>query len=79
MFLKEFILTKDAGCFLFFFFYLRLKMFFCLIYSCDGKAEFSASLLQSSVSHDSSEISVICWFVAQETFLLIISVKNFVA
>ncbi len=32
------------------------------------KATFSASLLQSSVSHGSSEIILICWF-AQETFL----------
>jgi len=38
------------------------------MYSCIGKAEFSASLLQS-VSHDPSEIILICWF---ETFLLII-------
>jgi len=27
---------------------------------CDGKGEFSASLLKSSVSHDPSEISLIC-------------------
>ncbi len=27
-----------------------------VMYSCDGKSEFSASLLQSSVSHDPSEI-----------------------
>jgi len=33
------------------------------------KAEFSASLLQFSVSHDPSEIILICWF-AQETFLV---------
>ncbi len=39
------------------------------------KAEFSASLLQSSVSHDPSEIILICWFAAQETFL-IINVEN---
>ncbi len=37
------------------------------------KAEFSASFLQSSVSRDSSEIILICWFVAQETFLIIIN------
>jgi len=30
----------------------------------DGKAEFSASLLQSSVSHDPSEIILICLFAA---------------
>ncbi len=40
------------------------------------KAEFSASLLQSSVSHDPSEIILICWFTAQETFLIIIDVEN---
>ncbi len=41
------------------------------------KAEFSASLLQSSVSHDPSEIILICWFAAQETFIIIIiNVEN---
>ncbi len=40
------------------------------------KAEYSASLLQSSVSHDPSEIIIICWFAAQETFLIIINVEN---
>ncbi len=39
------------------------------------KAEFSASLLQSSVSHDPSEIILICWLAAQETFLIIISAE----
>jgi len=39
------------------------------------KAEFSASLLQSSVSHDPSEITTICWF-AQETFHIIINVES---
>ncbi len=38
------------------------------------KTEFSASLLQSSVSHDPSEIILICWFDEQETF--IINVEN---
>jgi len=37
------------------------------------KAEFSASLLQSSVSHDPSEIILIWWFDAQETFMIIIN------
>ncbi len=32
------------------------------------KAEFSASLLQSSVSHDPSEIILISWFDAQENY-----------
>jgi len=30
-----------------------------IVYSCNGKSEFTASLLQSSVSHDSSEIILI--------------------
>ncbi len=40
------------------------------------KAEFLASLLQSSVSHDPSEIILTYWFAAQETFILIIYVEN---
>ncbi len=48
------------------------KMYFISVI----KAEFSASLLQSSVSHDPSEIILICWFAAQKTFLFIISVEN---
>ncbi len=39
------------------------------------QAEFSASFLQSSVSHDPSEI-ILCLFAAQETFLTIINVEN---
>jgi len=39
-------------------------------------AVFSASLLQSSVSHDPSEITLMWWFDAQETFLIIIYVEN---
>jgi len=35
------------------------------------KAVFSASLLQSSVSHDPSEITLIWWSDAQETWLSI--------
>jgi len=38
------------------------------------KAVFSASLLQSSESHDHSEITLIWWFDAQEIFLIIINV-----
>ncbi len=37
-----------------------------------SKAEFSASLLQSLVSHDPSEIILICWFAAQETLIITI-------
>ncbi len=50
-------------------------MFLNVIYSCHCKAECSASLLQSSVSHDPSEIIVICWFAAQESFINI-TVEN---
>ncbi len=39
------------------------------------KAVFSASLLQSSVSHDPSEIILIRWFAAHKT-LLIINAEN---
>ncbi len=46
------------------------------MYSCDGKAEFSISLLQSSVSHDPSEITLMCWFAAQYIFIIIIIVEN---
>ncbi len=38
------------------------------------KAEFSSSLLQFSVSHDLLEIITI--YLTQETFLIIINVKN---
>ncbi len=41
-----------------------------------GKPEFSASLLQSSGSHDPSEIIVIYWFSDQETFLIVNSFKT---
>ncbi len=35
------------------------------------------NLLQSSVSHDASEIILICWFGTQDTFLInIINVEN---
>ncbi len=34
------------------------------------KAEFQQQLLQSLLSHDASEIILICWFVAQETFII---------
>ncbi len=41
------------------------------------KAEFSASLLQSSVSHDPSEIILNHSIAAQETFLLLSMLKTF--
>ncbi len=37
---------------------------------------FRQQLLQSSVSHDPSEIILIFWFAAQETFIIIVNVKN---
>jgi len=41
------------------------------------KAVFSASLLQSSVSHDPLEIMIIWWFDDKETFIIIIiNVEN---
>ncbi len=40
------------------------------------KSAISASLLQSSVSHDPSEISLIYWLAAQEKILVIITVEN---
>jgi len=36
--------------------------------------DLSASLLHSSMLHDPSEIIKLCWFGAQETFLIIIHV-----
>jgi len=41
----------------------------------DGKAEFSTSSLQSSVTW-SFRIILICWFGAQETFLIIINFQK---
>ncbi len=41
-----------------------------------GNAEFSASLIQSSVSHDPLEIILIYWFGDQEAYLIIIKVEN---
>ncbi len=40
------------------------------------KAEFSASLLQYSVSYDHSEIILICWFVLNKHFIIIIIIEN---
>ncbi len=37
---------------------------------------FSASFLQYLVSHDPSEIILICWFAAQQIFLITINVEN---
>ncbi len=37
-------------------FTINILIYLILIYSCEGNTEFSAVLLQSSVSHDPSEI-----------------------
>ncbi len=42
-----------------------------VIYYCDAKLNF-----QSSVSYDPSEIPLICYFAAQETFIFVIDVEN---
>ncbi len=50
--------------------WIYCKMYFITVI----KAVFSSSLLQSSVSHDPSEIILIYWFAPQETFVIIINV-----
>ncbi len=40
------------------------------------KLNFQQTLLQSSASHDSSEIILIWWFDAQEAVLAIINIEN---
>ncbi len=40
-----------------------------------AKPIFQQALLQFSVSHDPSEIILICWFDAREPFLIIITAK----
>jgi len=42
-----------------------LNIFSNVIYSCDGKAKFSALLLESLVSHDPTKIIIICWISGQ--------------
>jgi len=51
---------------------LKLDLLFSLLklyFVHDVKAEFSASLLQSSVSHDPSEIILICCFAAKNIYI----------
>ncbi len=48
---------------------LYFNILLIVIYSC-YKAEFSALLLQFLVSRDHSEIILICWFAAEETFFI---------
>jgi len=82
---KSLILLKAAFLFYFFIkntaksvklrhllhFEIPFFLFESVIYSYDGKNEFSASLLKSSESHDPSEIILIYGFDAQETFHII--------
>ncbi len=90
MFLKEVTHAHQVGIYLiknittvmqwkqcFLFCFILIFLYFSVIYSCGGKAEISASLLQLSVSHDPSEIILIYWFGAQETFLIIIAENRF--
>ncbi len=44
--------------------------------SCNVKAEFSAAIIPAFRSHDPSEIILIGWSGAQETFRIIITVEN---
>ncbi len=46
------------------------------MYSCGGKVEVSALLLQSLVSCAFVNIILICWFGPQETFIIIINVEK---
>ncbi len=55
-----------------------LKIFTNVIYSCDGSCIFRSHFLKFSVSHDPSEISLICRFGAQETFLSLSALKTVV-
>jgi len=55
--------------------FFPFKYILNLIYFCDVKAEFSAVTTQSSMSLAPSEIILICWFDAQETFP-IINIEN---
>ncbi len=48
-----------------------VKYLYNLTSSCDATLNF-----QSSVSHDPSEIILIGWFAAQETFIFIMNVEN---
>ncbi len=56
--------------------YIYIYTLFRFIYFLTGPnyLEFSASLLQSTVSHDPSETILICWFATHEIF--IINIKN---
>ncbi len=53
-------------------FIFYFNIFENVIYSCDAKLNLRQPLLQSSVSHDPSELFLIFCFAAQETFLIIL-------
>ncbi len=52
-------------------FWIYFKMHFC-----DAKLNFQHHYSIITVSRDPSKIILICWYAAQETFLIIFSVKN---
>ncbi len=54
--------------------YIDLNLFEDVMYSCDQRWIFSIITHVFSVTW--SEISLICWFAAQEAFLIIINVEN---
>ncbi len=56
-----FTFNKTFYIYIYIYIYILFSIFNNVIYSCDGKSAF-----QFSVSHDSSEIILICWFAAQE-------------
>ncbi len=56
--------------------YIYIYMYFKCHYSCNGKAEFSAALLQSSLSHDPYRNHSNILIAAQETFHIIFNVEN---
>ncbi len=60
-----------------YYFQLKITVFYFNIFSnvnfsCEAKLKFQHHY-SSPVSHDLSEIILICWFAAQDTFLIIIN------
>ncbi len=66
---NQYSLKKNNNIVKYYFFYSNI--FKNVFFPCDGKAQFSASLIHSSVSHDPSEIILICRCGAQEMLLMI--------
>ncbi len=58
-----------------FYFDIYIKMQFIPVMA---MLNFQQPLLQSSVSHDPSEIILISWFGAKESFIIIINVEKFI-